>query len=260
MALPAQGSSKAAAVRRDRLAHPAHGHRKLSVGAERNRGELLKLGCAVAKSTIQRHISRIRSTPPGGQRWSTFLRNEAEGIWSCDLFEVRDLWYRCHFAFVILHVASRRMLLATTTTSPSANWLAQQLRQLTPFGQGPKFLRSRSDAKFGTVFDDVAKGAGVRVIRTPVMAPKANSHCERLIGSVRRECLDHVLVLGADHLRRVLNECRDYYNTCRPHQGIGQRRPDSVDRPARARHSVVPPHVLSRPILAGLHHDYQTAA
>jgi len=126
------------------------------------------------------------------------------------------------------------MLLATTTTSPSANWLAQQLRQLTPFGQGPKFLLSDNDAKFGTVFDDVAKGAGVRVIRTPAMAPKANSHCERLIGSVRREGLDHVLVLGENHLQRVLGQYRDYYNACRPHQGIDQRRPQSFEHPARA--------------------------
>jgi transposase InsO family protein len=259
MALPAQGSSKAA-VCRDRLAHPAHGHRNRLWGAERIRGELLKLGCAVAKSTIQTYISRIRSTPPGGQRWSTFLRNQAAGICSCDLFEVRDLWFRCHYAFIILHLASRRMLLATTTTSPSANWLAQPLRQLTPFGHGPKFLVRDNDAKFGTVLDDVAKGAGVRVIRTPVMAPKANSHCERLIGSVRRECLDHVLVLGADHLRRVLNEYRDYYNTCRPHQGIGQRRPDTFDRPARAPEPVVPHGAISRPVLGGLHHDYRSAA
>jgi putative transposase len=153
-------------------------------GAERIRGELLKLGCAVAKSTIQRYIFRMRSTPPGGQRWSTFLRNRAAGIWTCDLFEARDIWFRCHFVFVVMHLASRRMLHVARTTTPSADWLAQQLRQLTPFGQGPKFLLRDHDAKFGTVFDDVAKGAGVRVVRTPVMAPKANSHCERLIGSV----------------------------------------------------------------------------
>jgi hypothetical protein len=134
-------------------------------GAERIRGELLKLGCAVAKSTIQRYISRIRSTPPGGQRWSTFLRNQAAGIWTCDLLEARDIWFRCHFVFVVMHLASRRMLHVATTTTPSADWLAQQLRQLTPFGQGPKFLLRDHDAKFGTVFDDVAKSAGVRVVR-----------------------------------------------------------------------------------------------
>ena len=229
-------------------------------GAERIRGELLKVGVAVAKSTIQRYISRIRSTPPDGQRWSTFLRNQAAGIWSCDLFEVRDLWFRCHFVFVAMHLASRRMLLAATTTAPSPGWLAQHIRPLTPFGQGPKFLLRDHDAKFGTVFDEVAKGAGVRVIRTPVMAPKANAHCERLIGSVRRECLDHLLVLGEDHLQRVLDEYRDYYNACTPHQGIGQRRPDTFDRPARAPQPAAPQHLISSLVLGGLHHDYRTAA
>ncbi len=229
-------------------------------GAERIRGELFKLGWSVAKSTIQRHISRIRSTPPDGQRWSTFLRNQAAGIWSCDLLEVRDLWFRCHFVFVVMHLASRRMLHAATTTAPSADWLAQQLRQLTPFGQGPKFLLRDHDAKFGTVFDDVANGAGVRVIRTPVLAPKANSYCERLIGSVRRECLDHVLVLGEDHLQRMLDRYRDYYNAHRPHQGIAQRRPDVFDRPARAPQPAAPHRVISRPVLGGLHHDYRLAA
>ena len=97
-------------------------------GAERIRGELLKLGYSVAKSAIQRYIRRIRSTPPEGQRWSTFLRNQAAGIWSCDLVEVRDLWFRCHFVFVVMHLASRRMLLAATTVAPRADWLAQQLR------------------------------------------------------------------------------------------------------------------------------------
>ena len=159
-----------------------------------------------------------------------------------------------------MQLESRRLLLAAATTAPSAEWLAQQLRQLTPFGQGSKFLRSRSDANFGTVFDDVAKGAGVRVIRTPVMAPKANAHCERLIGSVRRECLDHLLVFGERHLQLVLDQYRAYYNSCRPHQGIGQRRPNTFDRPARAPDLVVRHDVISRPVLGGLHHDYRSAA
>jgi putative transposase len=229
-------------------------------GAERIRGELLKLGCSVAKSTIQRYIRRIRSTPPEGQRWSTFLRNQAAGIWSCDLFEVRDLWFRCHFVFVVMHLASRRMLLAATTVAPRADWLAQQLRQLTPFGQGPKFLLRDNDAKFGTVFDDVAKGAGVRVIRTPVMAPKANAHCERLIGSVRRECLDHLLVFGEGHLQHVLDQDRDYYNTCRPHQGIGSTAPTHSIARLALPEPVVPHGAISRPVLGGLHHDYRSAA
>jgi transposase InsO family protein len=229
-------------------------------GAERIRGELLKLGFSVAKSTIQRYVSRSRSTPPEGQRWSTFLRNQAAGIWACDLFEIRDLWFRCHFVFVVMHLASRRILLAAATTAPGADWLAQHHSQLTPFGHGPKFLLRDNDAKFGTVFDDAAEGAGSRVIRTPVMAPKANAYCERLIGSVRRECLDHLLVFGEDHLQRVLDQYRDYYNARRPHQGIGQRRPDTFDHLPRAPQPVAGHRVISRPVLGGLHHDYRLAA
>jgi hypothetical protein len=121
-------------------------------GAKRIRGELLKLGIEVAKSTIQRYISRFRATPTG-QRWSTFLRNQAAGIWRCDLFEVRDLWFRCHFVFVVMHLESRKVLRAVTAREPTSAWLAQQHRELTPFGQGPKFLLRDHDAKFGSDFD-----------------------------------------------------------------------------------------------------------
>jgi putative transposase len=117
-------------------------------GAKRIRGELLKLGIEVAKSTIQRYISRFRATPTG-QRWSTFLRNQAAGIWCCDLFEVRDLWFRCHFVFVVMHLESRKVLRAVTTREPTSAWLAQQLRELTPFGRGPKFLLRDHDAATG---------------------------------------------------------------------------------------------------------------
>lgn len=230
-------------------------------GAERIRGELLKLGISVAKSTVQRYLSRFRSVPPEGQRWSTFLKNQATGIWCCDLFEVRDLLFRCHFDFVVMHLESRRIVSATTTTAPSSPWLAQKLRELTQFGDGPKFLLRDNDAKFGTVFDDVAYGAGIRIIRTPIRAPKANSHVERLIGSVRRECLDHVLARGHRHLQQLLDEFRAYFNDARPHQGLCQRRPNTANQLAR---TPLPSHrsrrVTSRPIFGGLHHDYRLAA
>jgi len=230
-------------------------------GAERIRGELLKLGISVAKSTVQRYRSRFRSVPPEGQHWSTFLKNQAAGIWCCDLFEVRDLFFRCHFVFVVMHLESRRILCAVTTTAPNSSWLAQQLRELTPFGDGPKFLLRDNDAKFGTVFDRVAAGAGIRVIRTPIRAPKANSHVERLIGSVRRECLDLVLVRGHHHLQQLLDEFRAYFNEARPHQGLGQRRPNIANQPARTPLPSSGPHrVTSRSIFGGLHHDYRHAA
>jgi hypothetical protein len=94
-------------------------------GAERIRGELLKLGYSAAKSTIQRYMSRFRGAAPDGQRWSTFLRNQAQGIWCCDLFEVRDIWFRCHHVFVVMHLQTRRLLHSVSTTAPTAEWLAQ---------------------------------------------------------------------------------------------------------------------------------------
>ena len=181
-------------------------------GAKRIRGELLKLGIEIAKSTIQRYMSRFRSTPTG-QRWSTFLRNQAAGIWCCDLLEVRDLWFRCHFVFVVMHLESRRILRAVPTREPKSEWLAQQLRELTPFGKGPKFLVRDNDAKFGRAFGAVARGAGTRVVRTPVMAPKANCHVERLIGSLRRECLEHLLIVNETHLQKVLDEYCSFFKT-----------------------------------------------
>jgi transposase InsO family protein len=229
-------------------------------GAERIRGELLKLGYSAAKSTIQRYLAQFRGLAPGGQRWSTFLRNQAHAIWCCDLLEVRDVFFRCHYVIVVMHLETRRMLGAVSTREPTADWLAQQLRLLTPFGRGPTFLIRDNDRKFGEAFDAVARGAGTQVICTPLMSPKANAHVERMIGSVRRECLDHVLVHNEQHLQRVLDEYRQYFNEARPHQGIGQRRPDAFAQEPRAATAVPARMIVARPMLDGLHHDYRAAA
>jgi putative transposase len=226
-------------------------------GAERIRGELLKLGISVAKRTIQRYLSKARSTPPDGQRWSSFLRLEAAGIWACDFVEVRDLWFRSHFVFVVIHLETRQLLHAASTSAPTVAWTVQQLRDLTPFGIGPKFLLRDNDGKFTPAFDAVALGAGIRVIRTPVLAPKANAFVERFVGSLRRECLDHILVLGEGHLQRVLDEYRYYFNASRPHQGIEQRRPAAFGSPAKTTNLRSGTTVDASPVLVlgGLHHD-----
>jgi putative transposase len=205
-------------------------------------------------------VSQWRSTPTG-QRWSTFLRNQAAAIWCCDIVEVRDLWFRCHFVFVVMHLGSRMILRAVTTREPTSEWLAQQLRELTPFGQGPKFLLRDNDTKFGRAFDAVAMGVGTRVVRTPVMAPKANCYVERLIGSLRRECLDHLLIVSEAQLQKVLDEYCEFFNRARPHQGIGQRRPATSESPALAARSALDcSTVIARPVLGGLCYDYEVAA
>jgi transposase InsO family protein len=179
--------------------------------------------------------------------------------WHRDFF--RDLWFRCHFVFVVMHLQSRKILHAVTTREPTSAWLAQQLRELTPFGRGPKFLLRDHDAKFGRDFDAVATGAGTRLVRTPVLAPKANGYVERLIGSIRREYLDQLLVINEAHLQKTLDEYCGFFNRVRPHQGIGQRRPAIADQPALVASSAIASGaVVAYPVLGGLHHDYRLAA
>ncbi len=225
-------------------------------GAERIRGELLKLGIRVAKRTVQAYLPGTRTPWPRGQTWAAFLRNHAPDIWAGDFLPVTDLAFRQLFAFFIVELASRRVVHVGVTRHPTDTWVAQQLREATPFDQRPRFLIRDNDNKYGTQFDRVAVASGIRTWRTPTRAPRANATCERFLGSVRRECLDHVLVLGERHLHRVLREYVAYFNQERPHQGIGQATPEQL--PA-AMHNRTGP-VRAVPVLGGLHHTYQHAA
>jgi putative transposase len=225
-------------------------------GAERIRGELLKLGIQHAKSTIQRYMNRVRRPPSSGQRWTTFLRNHGRHIWACDFLQTYDLFFRPIFAFFILEIGSRRVVDVAVTRSPTRAWTAQQLRNATAWGEGPKFLIRDNDDKFGEEFDRVAEGSCTRVIAMPHRAPNANAYCERFLGSVRRECLDHLFVVSERQLLSVLEEYCGYHNQARPHQGIGQRVPElgaQVLSGSTGR-------VLEMVVLGGLHHDYRLAA
>ncbi|MEA3340186.1 MAG: integrase core domain-containing protein [Chloroflexota bacterium] len=191
----------------------------LTWGAERIRGELLKLGIRVSKSTIQKYMNKERKSR----------------------------------VFVIIELGSRRVVHFGVTRNPTDQWTAQQLREATPYGEGPRFLIRDDDGKFGPSFARVAKGTGIEVLKTPRRAPRANAICERFLGSLRRECLDHFLILGERHLHRVVKKYKTYFNHARPHQGIEQRIPCRPERPEP------PPasgKVASRPVLSGLHHSY----
>ncbi len=144
------------------------------------------------------------------------------------------------------------------TRAPTDEWVAQQLREATPFGKAPKYLIRDNDAKYGQLFTAVAVGTGIEVLRTPIHAPRANAICERLLGSVRRECLDHILVVSDVHLHRVLAEYTRYFNRSRPHQGINQRLPGSEESPGPSGSATG--RVLAFPVLGCLHHDYRRAA
>lgn len=226
-------------------------------GAERIRGELLKLGLAVAKHTIQKYIARVRPVQPASQTWAIFLKNHAKDIRACDFLPVIDIWFRPLNLFFIVELSSRRIVHFGVTRSPTDEWVAQQLREATPFGQAPRFLIRDRDSKYGQAFTRVAVGTSIEILKTPYRAPKANAICERFLGSVRRECLDHILVLGEQHLYRVIREYVEYFNRARPHQGIEQKIPeDSGLIPEKQGKGKV----IAFPVLNGLHHDYRLAA
>ena len=224
-------------------------------GAELIRGELLKLGISLSKRTVQRYLSKVRRK--FSQSWSTFIKNHSRNIWSCDFTVVHDLLFRPLYIFVIIELHTRRIVHAAVTRSPSDQWTAQQPCQATPWGKLPKYLIRDRDSKYGKHFASVT--SSIKILKTPVRAPRANSFCERFIGSLRRECLDHMFILHRKQLHRIVQEYVHYYNSHRPHQGIGLQIPDCFDHwsnPWPVSHPETRATVISTPVLGGLHHHY----
>jgi transposase InsO family protein len=227
-------------------------------GAERIRGELLKLGIGVSKRTIQKYMREVRPPGESGQMWSTFIRNHTRDTWACDFLQHYDVLFRPIFAFFFVIHGTREVVHFNVTRHPTDAWAAHQLREATPFGDAPEYLVRDNDGKFGRKFDTVAGGTGVEVVKIPPRSPNLKAICERFLGSVRRECLDHVFILGERHMRSVLAEYVEaYFNVARPHQGLGQKTPV-----VNARRSASPDvaKVEATPVLGALHHDYQLAA
>jgi putative transposase len=173
-------------------------------GAERMRGELLKPGIRVCKRTIQKYMRNARIPRRRRQNWATYLQNHAKDIWACDFLQVTDLFFRSLFAFFIIDMQSRKVIHVGVTRSPTDTWTAQQLREATPYGQSPNYLIRDRDNIFGSCFARVAATSGIKMLTTPYHAPRANAICERFLGSVRRECLDHLFILQEKQLHRVL--------------------------------------------------------
>lgn len=169
-------------------------------GAPRIRGELLKLGITVATATIQKYMRAARPNRAPSQTWSVFLKNHASDVWACDFLPVIDLFFRPLYAFFIVALDSRRVVHFGVTRNPTDAWVAQQLREATAFGPVPRFLLRDRDQKYGDAFMRVVKGSRIEVLKTPYRAPQANAICERFLGSARRECLVHMLILGERHL------------------------------------------------------------
>jgi transposase InsO family protein len=194
--------------------------------------------------------------------WREFLRQQAAGILECDFFTVETLWLRRFYVLFFIELARRRVHLAGVTANPNSAWVTQQARNLVMTladeEHCPRFLIRDRDCKFTRAFDEVFRSEGIRVIRAPIAAPRAKAHAERWVGSVRRECLDRVLIVSRRHLERVLREYVAHHNLHRPHRALKQHPP--VPKPA----AIATPHyeglVRRRDRLGGLLHEYELAA
>jgi putative transposase len=232
-------------------------------GCIRIRGELAKLGVRFSATRI-RTLLRANGLGPAPRRsgptWSEFLRVQARGILALDFFTLETIWLRTLYVLFAIRVGSRKVHVLGVTPNPDSAWVTQQARNLAVGERlpGVRFLIRDRDSKYSRSFDEVFRTEGVKVVRTPIRAPKANAFAERWVRTVRAECLDWMLVFGRRHLERILRAYTSHYNGRRPHRGLDLRtpdpRPDQVCPPA----GCAP--LRRRNVLGGLIHEYEFAA
>ena len=232
----------------------------------RIKGELQGLGIIVSATTIRTILRRAGLGPAprrDGPTWRQFLAAQAKGIVACDFFSVETVFLKTIYVLVFMHIDTRRILGVGVSANPDGPWVTQQARNLVmdlPDDADLRFLLRDRDAKYRRSFDAVFSAESIEVVLTPYRTPQANGHVERLIGGVRREVLDHVLVLGRGHLSRVLREYARHHNSHRPHRGLGLRRPEDVGRPMSAAGPARPVWTMRRETLGGLIHEYHARA
>ena len=216
-------------------------------GAPRIHGELLKLGFEVAQSSVAKYMVK-RGGPPG-QGWRTFLRNHAPDIAAMDLFVVPTIGFSLLYAFVIVRLDRRDLVWTNVTTNPTAEWIARQLTEAFPWSTAPRYLVRDRDRIYGSIVPRRLRAMGIRDKPIAPASPWQNGFAERLIGSIRRECVDHIVVLGEAHLRRILESYTRYYNDIRTHRSLDKDAP--AFRPIQRIGNIA-----SHAILGGLHHHY----
>jgi putative transposase len=229
-------------------------------GYQRIQGELKKLGVAVSATGICSVLRRHRLPPAprrDGPSWKEFLSQQAAGIVACDFFCVDTVRLKTLYVLFFIELSTRRVHLAGVTAHPKSPWITQQARNLVMEDHlaRTRFLIRDRDAKYSGPFDEVFRSEGLRIIRTPIRSPQANAFAERFVRTVRRECLDHVLVLGERHLERTLRVYVRHYNKERPHRGLSLQTPEPRPTPNRADGEVVR---VAR--LGGLINEYRRIA
>ena len=222
-------------------------------GAPRIHGELLKLGIDIGESSVSKYM--VRGRKPPSQTWRTFLENHAQQLVSIDFFTVPTLRFQVLYVFLVLAHDRRRILHFNVTAHPTAEWAGQQLREAFPFDQLPRYLLRDRDAIFGDEFRGQVRDMGIQEVLSTPRSPWQRAYVERVIGSIRRECLDHVIVFHETSLRRILDSYFDYYHRSRTHLSLGKDAPEP--RP------IQPPEmgpVVAVPQVGGLHHRYERRA
>jgi hypothetical protein len=222
-------------------------------GAPRIHGELLKLGIEVSQATVAKYMVQRRRTP--SQNWRTFLRNHAEGIAAIDMFVVASASFRLLYVIIILAHDRRKIVRAAVTAHPTAAWLSRQLTEAFPWDTAPRFLLRDRDASYGSDFCNRVEAMGIKEVITAARSPWQNAYVERVIGSIRRECLDHIVIFNERHLRRVMSSYVDYYQRARTHLSLDKDCPDP--RPIMPRKIGK---VVAIPEVGGLHRRYERLA
>ncbi|MGO8870787.1 MAG: integrase core domain-containing protein [Acidimicrobiales bacterium] len=236
-------------------------------GYRRIQGELSVMGIALVPSSIWNILQRHALDPaPGrpGPTWSEFLKTHAATMLACDFFTVDTVLLRRLYVLFFIELDSRKVFVTGVTALPTGAWVVQQARnlayELAEWTQPVKFLNRDRDTKFTGSFDEVFRSGGVRVIRTPVRAPRANGFAERCVGTVRRECLDRMLIVNRRHVETLLCEYVDHYNQHRPHRSLDQRPPVPVHPPVASRRCPGGSRLHGTDRLGGLIHEYRRVA
>jgi putative transposase len=257
---PAIPAGTTALVLRLATENPAWGYRRIH-------GELATMGIPIAASSVWAILKRrgIEPSPRrSGPTWAEFLAAQAKGLMSCDFFSVDTVLLRRLYVLFFIHHDTRLVRIAGVTAKPAADWVTQQARnlsmELADQAAAVKFLIRDRDSKFTGSFDAVFAAEGLRVIKTPVRAPRANAIAERFVGTARRECLDRIFILGRRHLEAVLGEYAEHYNSHRPHRSLSQRPPSKADTTPALIADVNAEQLRRTGILGGLIHEYRLVA
>jgi transposase InsO family protein len=222
-------------------------------GAPRIHGELLKLGIDIGETSVSKYL--VRRYKPPSQTWRTFLDNHVKTIVSVDFFTVPTIRFQVLYVFLVLAHDRRRILHFGVTAHPTAEWTAQQLREAFPWETAPRYLLRDRDRIFGADFVKQVKAMGIKQVLSAPRSPWQRAYVERVIGTIRRECLDHVIVFSEAGLSRQLRRFADYYHRSRTHLGLQKDTPES--RPVQAPEAG---RIVAIPEVGGLHHRYERRA